>query len=427
MPDNTTVLIYNGVPLRLGRLRVQQRAVYDESDGDYLFTHYVLEAPCVWSPAATATNPVPGPNGVTLGDRAPVSLANLRELLMQPRQYLQVYVGNDLYLQSPQLTQFGGVLATDANNGPQPIDFRITEVLGTKSILGVYRTQTWLNETAFSPASPGQGIGPAPALLSHRWEQAEEIDEDFLSTRTTRGTATFRTDLLLDAGAVADDFRNALFHPTPPNYRRVRGVATASDDGTKLAYQITDAEQSWNVGPGRGLIRLRGHKEYGDDWSASTLPRVTGRYHLEAQAMPGVRSVDIAAALLFVAAAHMDGLQAGGQRLGDRIAPWFGWRLRVDFPERHGELEAFYNVSGGFALVSQLLGPKFKWPEDFGDIGGPSSGPNARPGLNQFPPHGSRGEQLISILSQINNVPFTKPARPPGQVGPFRTPRNLFP
>jgi hypothetical protein len=90
------------------------------------------------------------------------------------------------------------------------------------------------------------------------------------------------------------------------------------------------------------------------------------------------------------------------------------------------EFRFFYQgAAAGAAALLFPLNNKFiggAWPEDFGPFGGPTSGPNNKgPFTCQGPTNGTRGAQLLSIFSQVNNIPDTAPAKPPLP----RAPKNL--
>lgn len=166
---------------------------------------------------------------------APVTDISLRHILSQPRQQLVVGVGTVESLRSPRKG-----FTVDSHNGPKPIQWDVVQISGTKTFIVDFAIQVALNECyLFNTKAPS-------VLLSHRWQMMGETDQDGYTTRYIQGRAVFNTEKLLAVGGQADDFRDALFHPVPMNFRRGDIKTYPSEDGSECAYTLVDREMPIN-------------------------------------------------------------------------------------------------------------------------------------------------------------------------------------
>lgn len=157
--------------------------------------------------------------------RAPVTDISLRHILSQPRQQLVVGVGTVESLRSPRKG-----FTVDSHNGPKPIQWDVVQISGTKTFIVDFAIQVALNECyLFNTKAPS-------VLLSHRWQMMGETDQDGYTTRYIQGRAVFNTEKLLAVGGQADDFRDALFHPVPMNFRRGDIKTYPSEDGSECLH-----------------------------------------------------------------------------------------------------------------------------------------------------------------------------------------------
>src|SRR5215475_913107 len=228
-----SILTYGPQTFQIERVTLwDSRPVYDEDGTTRLYLHHRIGIQAVWSPVATRTED---------GLAGLVSIARIREQVLTPRQLLVVRIANEIVLQSPaSKNDLTGppYYSTDGKNGPNPIALNVVRILGTHSVIAYFEVETWL--TAPCPEN-------RLCVLSHRWETSQEISEDYYTTRSVRGWATFRTDRLIDQALLPDDFRGRLFHPIPPNVQRKNVSVTASSDGTGLSYSFSDVEQPTNL------------------------------------------------------------------------------------------------------------------------------------------------------------------------------------
>src|SRR5207249_4175371 len=120
-----------------------------------------------------------------IGFKAPVTDVALRHYLAQPRRHLALYIGGQLYFQSPRA---GTVV--DAQNGPFPRVNSIRLVSGTKTFLVDLTFESCLNESYLFTRSPS-------VMLSHTFNSEQDLDSDFFCTRTIHGHAVFDTSRLV--------------------------------------------------------------------------------------------------------------------------------------------------------------------------------------------------------------------------------------
>ena len=289
-------LTYGDVLMQMCRVyRWENRAVKSEDGLDYLHNHVVLGVQAVLHPAATRSNlltGVPVING--FGQAGAISYRDLRTYMMQPRRRLEVRVGDELILESPQtLDEAPGNLIRptdcDVRGGPQPLDFRVLQTFGnTKTLLVAFEVETWVNDYL--------NFYNGPYLLSHRWTVREGYDQLGFCTRTTTGRAVFRQDFLrshdanpADAARLyADDFRHKFHHPLPDDFLREGVEVAQSSDGATLDYTFRDVQQPTQLAPDGPVRRVTGRYVVHDSvptmfWYANR--RVS--FTLEAWGRPG--------------------------------------------------------------------------------------------------------------------------------------------
>lgn len=252
---------YNGVNLKIDHIRTWETApVYSPDNCDRLYLHHRIAVECWWNPEATRS---------AAGKLGMQSIAEVRQALLRERRSLKITIGGVVVLQSPlpKPRQPGKFFKTDARNGPLPVRLSVLSITGDKTVKAVFEIETWVGLAC--PANDSQGI-KQQSVLSHRWDMSERIDDTFLSTRTVRGTATFRTDFLLENGDVPDDFRARLSHPIPPFFKREAVSVTAKSDGTAVDYTFEDRETPGVnlLGGTNGVIaKVRGTWRYG--WASA--------------------------------------------------------------------------------------------------------------------------------------------------------------
>lgn len=434
------------IALELGKiLNYSKKAVYSDDGVRFLYNHVDIEVQAVVNavvsqPVAMAvpvppdprSNPPPGFNIVT-------ALRELERLLMRPRQKLRLYLGGTLLLESPQRTAAGAELTVDANVGPCPIRFAIKEVLSPNTVIVTFRIETWISETLRNPDG-----GAVPTIISHQYEQSEDIGEDYRSRRTIEGTVVFRADLLafrrvprgplavLIGGAslplTPDMMRAAVFHPIPNGYQRVSINVRETSDKTTLKYQVTDEQAPWGIHPGHGILRCSATQRVGWSWPGMFNPSVFKSMHIEVEGYPTTTNAQLVWALgrIFSTMTNL-----AGERMVDRRGapgtdrnPFGSAEVTVHSPERRASLEADQRFTGNvgrllFAATPNLLDPA-EYHDNFGTGGGPGVVVHPAPYLG-----GSSSNLMVLLLTQALEHPDAQPTLPfsvPLQRNPNVTP-----
>jgi len=172
----------------------------------------------------------------------------IRHRLNTPRGGLYVFYNtgaiNELLWAAPNPG-----MPCDANNGPHPVCTQITQSVGEQSLFCNFQIESCINECLGN-------ANTAPALLSNRFKQREELTEDHGLVRTTEGRAIFRTDLVYTS-INPDALRTWLFPPIPNGYKRtvqVEGMADCA--GVTWACVDRQVDANFPVGPLAGATRI---------------------------------------------------------------------------------------------------------------------------------------------------------------------------
>jgi len=244
-------LSYGPVTLQIVKtLEFSAEPVSTEDQVDYVVTRNVVTVQAVFSPAATVIPNNPGdPPPINLG----VSVANLQDVLMRPRQQLTYRIGNDIALAAPNPN--GGGLSTnppktDARWGPRPLFARVLSVIGDKTAIVTFSVECW--------TAKGSNI-----ILSNRWTMRQSLDEDFYTTITYQGRTKFRSSLLAvgsfgNVGPQPDQFRSVLLPTVPDTFQRRALDVQITEDGLEMAWEVRDEEQSLSLGQNSPATRLEG-------------------------------------------------------------------------------------------------------------------------------------------------------------------------
>jgi hypothetical protein len=337
-------LLYAGVQLDICHFNdFQQRDLRSEDGTDRLFTHFLIDVTCVWNHAATASlngrvqQPAPG----VLGDTPALSIATLRETLLQERQKLTVTIGDQIILQSPPTLTQAMAIDTDANNGPHPISCDVTSFRGVATAIVRFRIETWLNES-----------DPVRLIASNRWTATENVLEDYRKIIHAEGTAVFNQSVIqANIAAVAninsaDAFRFLVVPPPRNGYQRKSLRIALDSDGTRLYWSFDDhqPEGNYQLRPSSGIVKVEGYTYSQTEWSGGffgapglRLPDLTEGIHIEVWGRPQTTRQQLANALIRVATSA-----------GFGSVPLIGHhsRLQVHFPQRRAWLDYALGLSG---------------------------------------------------------------------------------
>lgn len=256
------MLSYNGLDLQVIKTNFYKKEpIFDGHT--YLYTRHTISVLAVYNPKMVGYFLPAGLGNVPQEAEtfAPETDAVIRHHLLQPRKKLlyrftnqagelpfydvisspqglapNTVDGADLPIPNPH--QLGGVKdhPADATEGPFPISCEVKEVRGSKTFLVSFTIRTDINDCEKYEGGP-------PTVLSHVWSQEEQLDQDFLSIRVTRGRIVFHAGRLRAAGSLQDNYRNAVAQPLIDGFKREHVEVKISEDGLQLQYVIVDKEQ----------------------------------------------------------------------------------------------------------------------------------------------------------------------------------------
>lgn len=389
--------------------RWEERAVYDQDNSVRLMIHYVIGVKAIWNPAATRV--APGVSGA-------VSLRELREEVLEPRQTLKVIIGGQTILQSP-LIAGGRRYTTDARNGPHPLALNVMKIIGVKTLVVYFEIETWLPVVC-----PENDI----SVLSHRWDSRVDYDELFQGTCTITGQAVFRTDRLISFNRLPDDFRQRLFHPVRSHYQRYSVEVMANSAGDSVRYTIVDKEVPANlVGSyGSPIAKIRGEWRMGfvnktaffDLFPSPSVFHYVGvRFRIWGRR--DTRRADYVNILVRAAAAY-------GFTDLQNSPKYYKGDLTIDLWDRFAELDTGLVLDGSFGNWVEAVGGLFGagrkpfdkvrdlfkkrlFPDEIDGITTLANVPNPRPPAGG----GSRGPLLERLVTQALWAQCTSPAPPP--------------
>lgn len=237
-------IVYNGVTLPLTRVNdLALEEVRSEDGIDYLYHRFTLDVSC------KVTTDLPmfgtGPNPPT----AAATIVQARNLLMQPRKTLQVFMGGQFDYPSALGVKLGGGLPETGISQP---DATLLEIIGPDPAGGPFPEQVAVSNIiagnsmdvrfkivgALRPCSDG-GAG---LVVSNRYAVEFAYDENFYCTRSIRGKLVIKQGTDISGQFTADNFRQYCIPTLPAGYKRSSLVFNVSSDGLTLSYSIVDKE-----------------------------------------------------------------------------------------------------------------------------------------------------------------------------------------
>jgi hypothetical protein len=197
------------------------RAHIDANLGDYVQSTYI-------NPADTT------------GESAALSHRMIRYILMQPRQAFTMKCGNDTLLQAFPMSTVVPVAPpsstsqtdVDVNNGPRCTEVNISQIVANK----IFRVDCEFEICKVECDASGRDTNSS-LVLSNVWSCTDDVDRNFMTTRTIAGTARMSTSLVNP-----HSFRNVVIPPLQPGMRRDSMQFIATDDGLNLQYTVVDKE-----------------------------------------------------------------------------------------------------------------------------------------------------------------------------------------
>lgn len=184
----------------------------------------------------------------------PLTHIAIRQRLSQPQGQLFIFngpgqeTGNEFPTDSPPSDLVEILIASpingrlvDCNNGPKPHLFNIIGDYGDgNSYIVIWGIETFINEADVN------GITPTGALLSNRFRQTHNIDDEGYTTIVTEGTALFRSDLIYSNPISPDSLRASMFIPVPQGFTRKIDYVTGLDSAVGIKYGYSDVQVKSN-------------------------------------------------------------------------------------------------------------------------------------------------------------------------------------
>lgn len=250
-PTVTDQFSYGAVTLSYATTKVvNQRAVYDPTDTDLIYTTSTLAVEGV-----LAYNIPPA----TPGQQPADVMRDLYHYLHLPQLPLRYRVGGRTVIaidppdgapviggSKPPPGQIGFAISKDAANGPKPRNVRFGAGVGAGTVEGGIGVEFEVDVNHFDCRS---GAAERRGFASNRYEVEEEYDACGYCTLRTTGLIVCRSDLRLKPQqlfAVAAP-------PVRPGYQRENWRFGVSGDGLKLQYSFTEKEY-YLPAPGNGIV-----------------------------------------------------------------------------------------------------------------------------------------------------------------------------
>jgi len=248
MPEQTTVE-YNGITINNCLTRsFRQEPVMDPSDTDLEFFKYTIRVVGYvhtdgGASVRTNISPVDGADAAS-------QHIYIRGLLLEPRGYFKMRTGADflnagaqpgvvLLQADPSKASSNGteLKNIDLNNGPKTRVFEVTQIAGNK----LFRVEVEFELCTVQCGGEAGITENDSGVLSNRWSVTDEIDQNFMTTRTFNGRLRAATSVVN-----VNSFRALIAPPLSGGFRRDRMTFTATEDGLALAYTIVDREVAFS-------------------------------------------------------------------------------------------------------------------------------------------------------------------------------------
>ncbi len=215
-------VIYAGVKMPLVKTNTfAQEAVYSEDGLDYLYTKFTLDCRCLLTQDSLRVSRVPVQNDLDL------SIANIRKLLLQPRQDFRYSLSHG----GSPVIQVGG---PDPAGGPFPQGMDIVEIHGGNAAIVAFRIVAHSTDGCGDDRESDR----EKEVLSNRYTSTMNYDQDFYATRTVSGRIVFRGK----QGVQPDEFRDLVMPELPKGFRRRSMSFQVASSGLSLSYTIVDEE-----------------------------------------------------------------------------------------------------------------------------------------------------------------------------------------
>lgn len=222
-----TQVTYNGITIQdVLTQSVDQQPIYDTAgDVDQIYVKTVVTVKFTFHTISGAG--LGFSNGSELaGGIAPA----LKALTTHRRRFTMDIGGNTLFDIRPGATS-GNVIVVggkefDVNSGPRP-SLRIEEIIGVKVARGTFSVEF------ATPSCAGYSDG----VISLRWWTSDEVDANWMTTRTINGRLRVATN-----NNQPHEFRHLIFPPLQRGFKRESMSFIEDPNGLELDFTIKDKE-----------------------------------------------------------------------------------------------------------------------------------------------------------------------------------------
>jgi hypothetical protein len=440
VPGPIGYVTYNNFDLQLVRIEEWQcKNRRDEAaDVDYCLADVTVGVRCIFNPAATATAINPQSNQYP-GDRAGPSLANAWQVIFQDRKRLTITLGNDVVLDAPQRAAnrdpAGNVAAaSDADNGPRVLEFRVLEWHGIKTAVVFIRFSCTVGGGPYSNPLAQNNI-----VLSNRWSPQAHVDENWFTTVVTKGRMKLRVDqLYLQTNPHPDIFRGSCLPPVVDGFKRKIDYVIATEDASELMWQVTDRQMATNIPanspattiegsittgfdsrikepllfvPGPGLLLFPGLASQMKQLLSGALAVPKNQFVLRAWGPPGGSRDSLTTLLLNIMVDRFRGISFGAEGDPPVVSLYLTQLIHEVQVQLTGEILGTIRQQVGAALSPAKIADRMQVLSPI-NAAGVTLGNANNPVPNKNPPNagGSRGHYVGILLATALKRDFSAPA-----------------
>jgi hypothetical protein len=233
-----TFITYNGVTIHGCTTRAfLQRPFYDQTDTDLLYYKFRVRVQGYVHGLGTQigsvhTLPPAGVTGTFVGGAADAQV-KIRFRLEEPRHDFNYVIDGVSMLQCREFHGSRSIISNqDLNNGPKPRVLDITHIVGAN----IFRIE-WEIEICMLGCDDGDSVPNASGVLSNRWSLTDDMDKQFMRTRTYTGRLR-----AVSAKINPISFVNYVLPVLQRGFKRERVQYVVSASGLEMDYTITDRE-----------------------------------------------------------------------------------------------------------------------------------------------------------------------------------------
>lgn len=233
-----SIITYNGITLPYPlATQFEQKAVYDDSGTDLMYTKIDIHVECVINSSYMAQI-YPAYNDANVPDNAAAIVAFIRSQLLKPRKSLSFKCGSHELL--PRRLE-GNAGYADAKNGPRPQSCNIIRLNNVTFLVRYHIEAHYWENNELNRDTWDVTNRPGSPAISHRWEEGVSMDNCMVTTKTRKGMIVLRSDN--PQGFLIDDLRQSMATlAVAPGYLRKSSEYRGTPDGLKLQYTLTDEE-----------------------------------------------------------------------------------------------------------------------------------------------------------------------------------------